>query len=283
VELDAIVRRCLAIGVDQRWATAGALRSALDHYVAMFDEDASPQDVARFVLRHCGDALEARRVVLRDRFARASQATEAGLTAMPDGQTVRVRDDAPTLPALAPLYPRRRPGRLLPALAGIAGVIASWTFDVLPSARADASPPRGARQGTCEYAVRTPGRPHAKAPAPAPAAPAAESRRPSKRGGAGAITVPERRPATETPAAPDAAASPASAATSDDGGFVTVDAYPWARVTIDNVVRGVTPMVHLPIASGLHVVVLESPERGRHVMTVEVRPGETIAERWQWE
>ena len=248
-ELDAVVQRCLAVAPEQRWPTAFALRSALDHYVRIHDEDASSHDVARFVARHFGPALEARRVVLRDRFAQA--APPANAAHVP-------RDDALTLAALAP---RRRMGKMLPALAGLIGMITSSMFDILPSAWADAAAPRPARQGTIEAALGGDAPTRAKATS----ASATAERRPRK----GAVSPPPPPPSL--------------AASNEERGFVTIDAYPWANVTIDDVARGVTPMVHVPIAAGPHVVVLESPERGRHVMTMTVRPGETLAQRWEWE
>jgi len=255
-ELDAIVQRCLLVSVEQRWPTASALRAALEHYVGAYDEDASVQDVARFVTRHFGAALEGRRAMLRDRFSLSTHAVHAAA----GGPSPRlVRDDAPTLGALVP---RRRLGKVLPVLAGLAGVIASWTFDLLPSARADAPSSRTARERSSVAASSAPAIPRARASALPAAAP--DEPRASKR--PGAIAPLQQKPAPE-----------------QESGFVTIDAYPWARVTIDNVARGTTPMVHLPIAAGSHVVVLESPDRGRHAMTLEVRPGETTAERWQWE
>ena len=66
-------------------------------------------------------------------------------------------------------------------------------------------------------------------------------------------------------------------------GFVTIDAYPWSHVAIDGVDRGATPLIRLPLFAGPHAVVLERPEGGRHSFAVDVRAGETQAERWLWE
>ena len=265
VDLESIVLRCLALAPDRRWPAAGALRAALEHYVSVHDEEASSEDVARFVLRHCGSALEARRAALRDRFPREARA-------MGVGQQLRlVPEDAPTQAALVP---RRRMGKVLPALAGLAGVIASWTLDALPSARAGAPPLRSRRQGAMVFAVRAPDLVRAKAAASV--TPSARERGPAKPASASALTGADERSVVVPASIPPALADDAT-------GFVTVDAYPWARVTIDDAYRGVTPIVHLPLTAGSHVVVLESPERGRHVMRLEVRRGETVAERWLWE
>ncbi len=268
-ELEDVVRRCLMLAPDARWPTACALRGALDDYVRLRDEDASADDVARFVLRQSGVELEARRTALRRHFPRAIG------TAPMAAAAPCVADDSPTLPAM--VLPRRGAGKVLPVLAGLTGLMASWTFDALPSARAGAGPARAQRTSVVLAARRAPADARARARGPASAA------RADARAGPKRVTVVPRPDMEEEEEPESPPADGVRAAPPAETGFVTIDAYPWARVFIDGADRGVTPMVRLPIAAGPHVLVLESTERGRHVSALDVRAGETVAARWRWE
>ena len=88
--------------------------------------------------------------------------------------------------------------------------------------------------------------------------------------------LPGARPksaAAETPATP--APSP-----EEKGGFVTIDTYPWTKVSENGRVLGTTPLVNCPLGAGTHVLSLDNPQDNVHTTTtVVVKPGETVSKR----
>ncbi|MBS2017138.1 MAG: serine/threonine protein kinase [Deltaproteobacteria bacterium] len=306
--LEALVRTCLARDPRDRWPSASMLSAALDSHAATYGWNASTYDVAGFVARHCGEELQARRAFLRDRFAQLVAARRA-----PERVTARM---IPSRPSVAPVAidlasmgvdgasrsavhgssraqagpyaaasRERKAGRfVLPLAAMIVGAGLSYVADeVRVRARDEVPRPRrgrvaeisrastsGVARGKAEHA---PGEPPCAPPrAKAVAAPVA----PPLGAGASAAAASAPSPMASTAAkASDEAASPAS-------GFVTIDSYPWSRVSIDGVAIGVTPVVRASLPPGAHVVVLESPEHGRHEIPVTIREGETTAHRWEW-
>jgi hypothetical protein len=90
--------------------------------------------------------------------------------------------------------------------------------------------------------------------------------------------APEARPAPAPPAvvpAPAPKAKPPKAAANSDmptarakggTGFLSVDAVPWADVSVDAVAVDRTPIADLPLAAGVHTVELTNDEVGAHVV-----------------
>ena len=173
------------------------------------------------------------------------------------------QDDPPTLRTLPR---RRRLGRALPLAAALIGAVGSCTYDAFPSSA-------GRRGGAAPREVVLL---HATAPVSA------------ARGTTRATPTPVP-PITRRahPILALATAIPVEeelrARTNAGTGYVTIDAYPWSRVAIDGIDRGASPIIRLPLSAGPHVVVLERPEGGQHSFAVDVRAGETQAERWLWE
>lgn len=286
--LDHLVRTCLARDPRARWPTAALLRAALDAHVALYGGDASPNDVARFVERHCGEALRARRTYVQDRFAHliAPTVSTARMKAAPDRHsTSPVAVDLARLPRLEArdfaatvrTPPLRAPVRwFLPAVALVVGAGLSLAAGEVK-----------ARLQTMNTTCVRPSAPRAAEVVSATAAPGVRT----KADHGGPSTVEVGRASSRAKGAPRAVATlpddePAQAVVpaQDDAtiGFATIDSYPWSRVTIDGSAAGVTPIVHAPLKPGAHTVILENPERGRHEMTITVREGATTAERWQW-
>ena len=101
--------------------------------------------------------------------------------------------------------------------------------------------------------------------------------------------TPPRSAAPSRPA-PTAAATPAgtpetrSPEPSDDSksktGYLTIDTYPWTRVSTGGRVLGDTPLVHVPLSTGTHTLVLENPtEKVKQTTVVTIKPGETLSRR----
>jgi serine/threonine-protein kinase len=63
-------------------------------------------------------------------------------------------------------------------------------------------------------------------------------------------------------------------------GFLTIDTYPWTKVTVNGRALGSTPLVKAPLAAGAYTVVLENPDEkiSEHV-TVTIKAGETVSKR----
>lgn len=151
----------------------------------------------------------------------------------------------------------------------------------VPDIRADAGPRLAVNDGE-PAAGPAPSRPDPKpetrriaavAPIPQPRTPAY----------AAPHSAPAPSPATPKPApsaAPsvsvDAPERPGPAAT----GYLTIDTYPWTRVTAQGRVLGDTPLVRVPLPAGTHVLTLENPNEKVHQTTVVViKAGETVSRR----
>jgi serine/threonine-protein kinase len=95
--------------------------------------------------------------------------------------------------------------------------------------------------------------------------------------------APRWRPA---PPAPNPASPPAptpaatTPPTEDNEGFLTLDTYPWTKVSENGRVIGNTPLVHVPMTVGTHVLTLENSSDGvKQTTTVVIRQGETASKR----
>ena len=147
----------------------------------------------------------------------------------------------------------------------------------LRKARAISCPPRGDRSTHP---------PRARA---APTAVAAQSRRPPR------LRLPLATAATPLPQHPSHAWAPSHASTFvatpapkpppsapsaplDVGtGYLTLDTYPWTRVSENGRVLGTTPLVHVALSAGTHVLTLENPEQGiKQSYPVTLKADETL-------
>ena len=63
-------------------------------------------------------------------------------------------------------------------------------------------------------------------------------------------------------------------------GYLTIDTYPWTRVSTGGKVLGDTPLVRVPLAAGTHTLVLENTtEKVKQTTVVTIKPGETVSRR----
>lgn len=63
-------------------------------------------------------------------------------------------------------------------------------------------------------------------------------------------------------------------------GYLTIDTYPWTRVSTGGKVLGDTPLVRVPLSAGTHTLVLENTtEKVKQTTVVTIKPGETVSRR----
>ncbi|HEY8039064.1 MAG TPA: protein kinase [Polyangiaceae bacterium] len=101
---------------------------------------------------------------------------------------------------------------------------------------------------------------------PAPPPPA------TGRGGGGRLpSVPSPVPPTAEPTSPTPASQP---------GFLSFDTYPWTRVSEGGRVVGDTPLIHVSLSPGVHVLTLDNEEQNIHqTYTVIIPSGQTVNRR----
>lgn len=176
--------------------------------------------------------------------------------------------DAPSESRITQPSPHPAPGSRVRALALGAAAILAVAALALFAARwrtaAREPEPRGIEVRPA-IEVKAPSRPAAPRPAVmtlAPAEPAAAS-------------APAAEQAPEPPAAPVGRAAPAERKTEDRAGTLEVNVKPWAKVAVDGVERGTTPIKNLELDSGPHRLTLVNEALGyEHSAIVQVRPGQ---------
>ena len=81
------------------------------------------------------------------------------------------------------------------------------------------------------------------------------------------------------PRTPPDAAKPAAAEAQSEG-YLTLDTYPWTSVTENGRVIGNTPLVHVPLAPGVHKLTLENRALGiRQSYAITIESGRPTARR----
>jgi serine/threonine-protein kinase len=87
-------------------------------------------------------------------------------------------------------------------------------------------------------------------------------------------------PAADVETPPERAAPAEVEVAEVETGWLSLDATPWATVSLDGRSLGHTPLMRVEVPAGEHELVLENPERGiRRVYVVRVRPGESVRRR----
>ena len=218
----------------------------------------------------------------------------------PGSQTVTGTGTGPRMPVVEESPPPSRSSRkMVPLLVGallllvlIVGVMAGMLFSNKKTDVAVTPPPPPAT---------TTAPPQTTPPPVVPTATATEAANPAPAASTAAIAEPAKPPvgyqapppralppaapwgarpaapkaAAETPAAP----APAPAAEAQSG-FLTLDTYPWTKVSENGRVLGNTPLVGVPLSAGTHVLTLDNPQDNIHqTTTVVVKAGETTAKR----
>jgi len=180
---------------------------------------------------------------------------------------------------------------LLLAVGGLTGLVVSNRQTKEPASTAAAKvaepkvpepKPSAAAVAPAEAATTKPA-PEAnasKAEAPKPEPPAPKV--------AAAVAPPVAQPRWSPPPAPAPApapqptptpAAPAPAPEAEQG-FLTIDTYPWTRVSENGRVLGNTPLVRVPLPAGTHVLTLENAQDNvRQSTTVIIKPNETVSKR----
>lgn len=92
-------------------------------------------------------------------------------------------------------------------------------------------------------------------------------------------------PTPPTPRPPPVDTKPAEAdsiraADNKPSGFLTIDTYPWTRVSLNGRVLGDTPLVKVSLPAGTHTLVFENADENiKQTTTVTIKPGETVSRR----
>jgi serine/threonine protein kinase len=124
--------------------------------------------------------------------------------------------------------------------------------------------------------------PPSASPAPAAApAPREIEARPATRASTPPQTPPARHPAGASGAAANSqAAPPPSSDDSTGDGFLTLDTYPWTKVSENGKTLGTTPLVHVALSPGSHTFTLENSDQGlKQSYAVTIKSGETLNRR----
>ena len=88
--------------------------------------------------------------------------------------------------------------------------------------------------------------------------------------------TPPAEPAAARESPPTKPTAPPSRTRSPERGSLTLNAIPWAKVTVDGKrLAKTTPIVGLKLPSGKHTVLLEGPKR-RETLVVNIRPRRTV-------
>lgn len=95
------------------------------------------------------------------------------------------------------------------------------------------------------------------------------------------VAAPPHVPAKQSPPEPaPTPAAPTAAAPAEAAGYLTLDTYPWTKVSVDGKPVGSTPLVRVSLPPGTHTVVMENPGEGiRETTTIVVKSGETTSKR----
>jgi serine/threonine-protein kinase len=271
--LDPVLARALALDPGARFASAAAMREALEELARTQGERLEP-DVLGALVRAVVAAESAHHVPAPGTAtARAARPAEPP----PASASDRSVSPAPDVGRTRPLAPRRRrPSigaratwaagglcalglvaivalRSAPRAGGVVGAVAPASGGRSPSAAAALG--ASGRAGVTPPDPSTPG-------SPAPRAAAAERAKAAPDEPLAAPTAPVRMDAPAGHARPPRA-------------YLTVSADPWAYVAVDGRRRGTTPLQDLVLSPGAHEVTFENPPLGVTRKTlVRLRPGE---------
>lgn len=189
---------------------------------------------------------------------------------------------------------RRRVSMVIPLVAFLAAVAGAGAVIFLFKDQIDAGAGKGmplATTGLAEERIV----PASAAPEPAPApelpssvAPRAEPSATSSAGKGQADKNYEKwaaknaksRDSKPEPAEPPPRQTAAAPTEIGEKGFLTIDTYPWTKVTVNGRTLGSTPLVKAPLAAGTYTVTLENPdEKITERVTITIKPGETVSKR----
>lgn len=99
------------------------------------------------------------------------------------------------------------------------------------------------------------------------------------------VSKPSTKPHHKRPPKPStkSTAQPESTAPATGGGapgYLTLDTYPWTRVSLGGKSLGTTPLVKVELPAGTHTLKVENPSEGVHqTLTVTIQSGKTVSKR----
>ncbi len=98
--------------------------------------------------------------------------------------------------------------------------------------------------------------------------------------GGGSAPRPQPAPVAVAPKPAVAVDAPAPAPKEEGQGFLTLDTYPWTKVSEGSRVLGTTPLIKLSMGAGSHTLTLENPEQGvKQTFSFSIKNGETVSRR----
>lgn len=310
-ELDRIVSKSLERDPNRRFQNAAEMRHALEDYIAHAG-GARSDELGRYVSHLFTKLREDTQTKIRaymTRFNKASSTQEVrALTAeslrrveaaMPAGAGALSQGGGtgsqigPMTGSMAP--PSRKSSLLLPVLVGgtffvggilllvfglrgqlnprPAGEVVGSTAPIEPGAFVPSEPSTGRASAVLPppvvsvAAVDPSTLPATEEPATPPPAKTSERHHQQPNKPAGEST--SKKPTTTEPAAP-----------AGEPGFLTLETYPWTKVTEGGRSLGNTPLVRIPLSAGNHTLKLENPEQEiSKVLTVTIKSGETLSKR----
>ncbi|MGH7295905.1 MAG: serine/threonine protein kinase [Polyangiaceae bacterium] len=310
-DLEDLVAKSLAARPEDRFQSAHEMRQALDAWVEAHDEVVSQDDVGALV----SDLFRP----VRQAVQRQIQAYMSGLgAAVPEGsdtgrrpsgsgpikwsavegQLPSIGESAASGSGSAVVRPRRdgeegaaAEGRrgsvvllLVATLVGslvAAAVVVARVVDRQRTSPAGAlgslaPPPASAPAFAATAEPEPPGAPEPYA-IPGPTVPIET---PAPETSAGTPGHPSAMPPHPSRPGPTEPPSQGASASAGDPGFLSFDTYPWTRVSESGRIIGDTPLVHVALSPGPHVLTLDNPELDIHqTYAVTIKPGESISRR----
>ncbi|MDF2696436.1 MAG: serine/threonine protein kinase [Labilithrix sp.] len=108
-----------------------------------------------------------------------------------------------------------------------------------------------------------------------------EGRNPSNKNAYARRWTPPPVRSAPPPAPPHTAAAPSATSSEEKGvGYLTLDTYPWTRVSVGSRPLGETPLVRVQLPAGTHTLVMENAgEKIRQTTVVTIKSGETVSRR----
>jgi serine/threonine-protein kinase len=319
-ELGAAIAKALSRDRDARFPTARALGEAITRSAASLGGPTTPSEIADEIARAFASRLREQRALIQ--MAHEGRALDLEIDVGPGigygtelvttpvsiitGQGARsvapviqpaeaaraIATSAPSAPrvvapktATLPVAPPKG-HRWIAVVAGIlggaiAGAIVLWGLQSKPEPPATTAAAAVPATATVPVPASVPVPATATATATVPAAAAATATVPAaatddKPKPKAAVTKPAPSPHTSTPVTPATPSGP--------DGFITIDSAPvYATISIDGHSYGETPLIHLSLPPGRHVIHAVSPSGATHNVAVSIEPGKVApAARIEW-
>jgi serine/threonine protein kinase len=312
--IDDIVARALEKDPRDRWPSARAFRDALDEVLSTSPRLVRHEEVSRWMSEMFTETREdthrqiqtymasmtargsspppALSTLTQESLRRLQQGSSSQqllLLGVSSGSGSGVVPRASTAPSIAPVpaTATRRPAFLPILLASLLGIALLVILVLLlrPRPLPDgpvASNPMMAPVGSVPAVTALPAVAPPVAPPVTVAPPATAAAPPTPTPAASLAPVAPAIP--PTPAAPPTHARPPvdrdPSSSNVGGGFLTFDTYPWTKVSEGGRVLGTTPLVHVALSAGAHVLTLDNPDQGIHqTYEVTVKSGDTVSRR----